>query len=79
MRVKGATIQQFLLASALLAGLAWNLAHAEELGAVRLASGPTGTRAELQLDREVRFDVIRLAGRGRTLRTGLSTMAASQS
>ena len=62
MRLKGATIQQFLLASALLAGLGWNLAHADELQGVRLASGPTGTRAELQLDREVRFEVIRLAG-----------------
>ena len=61
MRLKGATIQQFLLASALLAGLAWNLAHADELQGVRLASGPTGTRAELPLDREVRFDMIRLA------------------
>jgi N-acetylmuramoyl-L-alanine amidase len=61
MRLKGALIQQFLLGSALLAGLCWNLAHAGELREVRLASGPTGTRAELQLDREVRFDLIRLS------------------
>ena len=62
MRAKGATIQQILLATALLAGVCWNLARAEELRDIRVASGPTGTRAELQLDREVRFDVIRLAG-----------------
>jgi N-acetylmuramoyl-L-alanine amidase len=62
MRVKGATIQQFLLATALLAGVCWNLAHAGELRGVRVDSGATGTRAELRLDREVPFDVISLAG-----------------
>src|SRR3546814_7941047 len=62
MRAKGTTIQQILLASALLAGVAWNLARAGELQGIHVASGPTGTRAELQLDREARFDVIRLAG-----------------
>jgi N-acetylmuramoyl-L-alanine amidase len=65
MRVKGATVQQFLLATALLAGVCWNLAHAGELRGVRVASGATGTRAELRLDREVPFDVISLSGPNR--------------
>lgn len=62
MRVKGATIQQFLLATALLAGVCWNLAHAGELRGVRVDSGATGTRAELQLDGEVPFELISLSG-----------------
>ena len=65
MRAKGATIQQFLLATALLAGVCWNLAHAGELRGVRVDSGATGTRAELRLDGEVPFDVISLAGPNR--------------
>ncbi|WP_315857070.1 N-acetylmuramoyl-L-alanine amidase [Cognatiluteimonas sedimenti] len=62
MRVKGATIQQFLLATALLVGVCWNLAHAGELRGVRVDSGATGTRAELRLDREVPYQLISLAG-----------------
>ncbi|MFS8064020.1 MAG: N-acetylmuramoyl-L-alanine amidase, partial [Luteimonas sp.] len=46
---------------ALLAALAWNLAHAGELRQLQLASGATGTRAELRLDRETGFNVIPLA------------------
>jgi N-acetylmuramoyl-L-alanine amidase len=61
MRAKGASIQQLLLALALLAGVCWNLAHAEELRAVRVDTGATGTRAELQLDREVRYQLITLS------------------
>ena len=61
MRVKGTTIQQYLLGFALLAALAWNLAHAGELRELQLASGATGTRAELRLDRETGFNVIPLA------------------
>src|SRR4249919_3672325 len=61
MRVKGTTIQQCLLGFALLAALAWNLAHAGELRQLQLASGATGTRAELRLDRETGFNVIPLA------------------
>ena len=61
MRVKGTTIQQCLLGFALLAALAWNLAHAGELRDLQLASGATGTRAELRLDRETGFNVIPLA------------------
>jgi len=61
MRVTGTTIQQCLLGFALLAALAWNLAHAGELRQLQLASGATGTRAELRLDRETGFNVIPLA------------------
>jgi N-acetylmuramoyl-L-alanine amidase len=61
MRAKGTMVQQCLLGLALLAALAWNLAHAGELRQLQLASGATGTRAELRLDRETRFNVIPLA------------------
>ena len=61
MRAKGANIQQLLLALALLAGVCWNLARAEELRSVRVDTGATGTRAELQLDREVRYQLITLS------------------
>jgi N-acetylmuramoyl-L-alanine amidase len=62
MRAKGASIQQMLLALALLAGVCWNLAHAAELRAVRVSTNATGTRAELQLDGPVRYQLIPLAG-----------------
>jgi N-acetylmuramoyl-L-alanine amidase len=61
MRAKGTTFQQCLLGFALIAALAWNLAHAGELRELQLASGATGTRAELRLDRETGFNVIPLA------------------
>jgi N-acetylmuramoyl-L-alanine amidase len=61
MRAKGTMVQQCLLGLALLAALAWNLAHAGELRQLQLASGATGTRAELRLDRETGFNVIPLA------------------
>lgn len=62
MRIRGATVQQFLLATALLAAVCWNLAQAGELRGVRVDSGATGTRAELRLDREVGFKVMALSG-----------------
>lgn len=62
MRAKGASIQQMLLALALLAGVCWNLAHAAELRAVRVSTSATGTRAELQLDGPVHYQLIPLAG-----------------
>ena len=62
MRVKGASVQQFLLGLALLAAVCWNLAHAGELRGLQLDSGPTGTRAELRLDSEAGFELISLAG-----------------
>ena len=61
MRAKGATVQQFLLALALLAGVCWNLAKAAELRGVELRSGATGTRAELRLDREATYQLISLS------------------
>jgi N-acetylmuramoyl-L-alanine amidase len=62
MRVKGATVQQLLLAAALLAGVCWNLAEAAELRAVELRTGATGTRAELRLDQEAAYQLISLSG-----------------
>ena len=57
MRVKGATVQKFLLGMALLSALVWNLAHASEIKGLALGEGPTGTRAEVLLKmREVQRD-----------------------
>ncbi len=61
MRTRGINVQQIVLAAALLAALVWNLAHAAEIRAVDLHSGPTGTRAELQVDREAEYRLISLA------------------
>lgn len=85
MRVKGASVQQFLLGLALAAGLCWNLAEAGELRQLQLDSGATGTRAELSLDAEVGFTLISLANPDRLvidlpgvdLRRGLRLPAAS--
>ncbi|TYT25162.1 N-acetylmuramoyl-L-alanine amidase [Luteimonas viscosa] len=60
MRTRGQDVQQILLGLALLAALVWNLAYASEIRAVQLGSGPTGTRAELQVDREAGFRLITL-------------------
>ena len=60
MRVKGATIQRFALGAALIAALAWNLVHAAEVRGVRVATGATGTRAEIALDSAVDYKLIRL-------------------
>lgn len=61
MRTKGVPIQQLLLALALLAGVCWNLARAGELRGVTVDAGATGTRAEIQLDREVEYRLITLS------------------
>ena len=61
MRVKGITVQQFILGLALLAALCWNLAHANEISHLALTEGPTGTRAELQLKDEAAFRTLSLA------------------
>ncbi|MCE7032641.1 N-acetylmuramoyl-L-alanine amidase [Lysobacter sp. GX 14042] len=61
MRARSATIQKVLLGLALLAGLAWNLAHASEIKALRLTEGATGTRAEISLDGAGEYTVIRLS------------------
>ena len=60
MRVKAATVQKFLLGIALLAALAWNLAHASEIKGLELSAGATGTRAEIALDGAGEFKVISL-------------------
>ncbi|WP_206859345.1 N-acetylmuramoyl-L-alanine amidase [Lysobacter changpingensis] len=62
MRVKAATVQKCLLGLALLAALAWNLAHASEIKGLELRDGATGTRAEIALDRAAEFKVISLKG-----------------
>ena len=60
MRTRGLNVQQILLGLALLAALVWNLAHAAEVRAVQLGSGPTGTRAEVRVDQEAGFRLISL-------------------
>lgn len=62
MRVKAATVQNFLLGLALLVALVWNIAQASEIKAVQLSSGATGTRAEIALDKAGDFNVISLVG-----------------
>ncbi|MGO1071654.1 N-acetylmuramoyl-L-alanine amidase [Lysobacter sp. CA199] len=62
MRVKGVTVQKFLLGLALLAALAWNLAHASEIKGLELHNGATGTRAEIVLDGAGEYKVISLKG-----------------
>jgi N-acetylmuramoyl-L-alanine amidase len=60
MRVKGIRFEQVLLAVMLLAALCWNLANASEIKQLRVDAGATGTRAELQLDRQGDYKVIEL-------------------
>ena len=62
MRVKGATLQQVLMAAALLMALCWNLVHASELKGLSLTEGPTGTRAEILLDLPADYSTLSLAG-----------------
>lgn len=61
MRMKGTTIQQIILGLALLGALCWNLAQANEIKGLHLSDGPTGTRAELQLQSQVAFRTMRLS------------------
>ncbi len=60
MRVKGINLQQFLLAAMLVAALCWNLANASEIKQLRVETTATGTRAEVQLDREGSYKLIEL-------------------
>ena len=62
MRKLGLRIEQVLLAAMLLAALCWNLANASEIKGLRVESGATGTRAELDLDSAGNYRVIELAG-----------------
>lgn len=60
MRVKGTIAQVVLPGLAVFGTLLWNVAHAAEINGLELSSGPTGTRAEIVLDRSGEFKVIRL-------------------
>ena len=60
MRVKGINLQQVMLAAMLLAALCWNLANAAEIKQLRIETSATGTRAEVQLDRDGRYTLINL-------------------
>ncbi len=60
MRVKGITIQKFLLGAALMSALAWNLLQASEIKGLQLQSGATGTRADIALDHDAEFKLITL-------------------
>ena len=62
MRVKGYTLQQFLLGAALVFALAYNLAHASEIKGLALEQGATGTRAELLLDGPAEYTTLSLSG-----------------
>jgi len=85
MRVKGATLQQFLLGVALLLALCWNLAHASEIKGLALSEGPTGTRAEVLLDATAGYTTLSLSGPDRLvvdlpatrLRKGVALPAAT--
>ena len=61
MRLRGAKIEQVLLAAMLLAALCWNLANASEIRQLRIETGATGTRAELQLDKPGEYKLIPLS------------------
>ncbi len=60
MRAKGINFQQVMLAAMLLAALCWNLANASEIKQLRIETTATGTRAEVQLDREGDYTLIDL-------------------
>ena len=62
MRVKGATLQQVLMAAALFMALCWNLARASEIKGLSLTQGATGTRAEVHLDLPADYSILSLAG-----------------
>ena len=62
MRVKGATLQQVLMAAALVMALCWNLARASEIKDLSLTQGATGTRAEVHLDLPADYSILSLAG-----------------
>jgi len=61
MRLRGIHIEQILLAAMLLAALCWNLANASEIRQLRIETGATGTRAELQLDKAGAYKLIPLS------------------
>ncbi|MDQ3205983.1 MAG: AMIN domain-containing protein, partial [Pseudomonadota bacterium] len=62
MRARNVNFRNCLLGLALLPALLCSAAGASEIRALQLSTGATGTRAEIALDRETAFSVIRLAG-----------------
>lgn len=62
MRIKGATVQQWMLGAALIFALCWNIARAGEIKDLAVSEGPTGTRAELRLDAVGPYSTLSLAG-----------------
>src|SRR5688572_10502514 len=62
MRIKGATLQQWMLGAALIFALCWNIAHASEIKGLALTDGATGTRAEVLLDGPADYSILTLAG-----------------
>src|SRR5688572_15536983 len=62
MRIKGATLQQWMLGAALIFALCWNIAHASEIKGLALTDGATGTRAEVLLDGPADYSTLTLAG-----------------
>lgn len=62
MRIKGATVQQWMLGAALIFALCWNIAHASEIKDLTVREGATGTRAELLLDTPGSYSTLTLAG-----------------
>ncbi len=62
MRIKGATVQKYLMGLALLSALAWNFAHAAQIKDLQLRTGATGTRAEIVMDAEGEVSTLSLSG-----------------
>ena len=77
MRIKGITVQQFLLGLALLAALCWNLAHANEIKGLDVSEGATGTRAEVRMQSRVAFRTLHLSNPERFVLDLPDTSAAS--
>lgn len=62
MRIKGQTVQQWMLGAALIFGLLWNIARASEIKDLAVSEGATGTRAEVLLDAAGKYTTLTLAG-----------------
>ena len=62
MRIKGQTVQQWMLGAALIFGLLWNIARASEIKDLAVSEGATGTRAEVLLDTAGKYTTLTLAG-----------------
>jgi len=50
------TLPRILLGLALISALCWNLAYGADIQSVRISIGPTGTRADIQLDTQTAGD-----------------------